>query len=132
MPEHYKNVKFGTLSDYITPDKFRTIGSDMRDIPMGQTEFAVQIHLKKALRDSLSFKTPWDGIIYGCARDKRDLKKKLSIESDIRLAYIIDWDDKCLMLAELENSDEIPIMYFRSSEVRRLLENCRRAPEQMD
>lgn len=79
MPERYKNIKFGSLDEYITPDKFRTIGDDMRHIPPGITEFAVEIHMKYKLKSKLSFKTPWDGIIYGCARNKRALKEKLGL-----------------------------------------------------
>lgn len=130
MPERYKNVEFGTLADYITPDKFRTISESMRSIPLGVTEFAVEIHLKKDIKNKLSFKTPWDGIIYGCARGRRELKEKLNLESEIKIAYIMDWDDKFLVLLELENSAERPVVYVHSREVVNLLENCWRIPEQ--
>ncbi|MDY3929002.1 MAG: hypothetical protein SOZ34_06525 [Clostridia bacterium] len=130
MPERYKNVEFGSLSDYITPDKFRTISESMRSIPMGVTEFAVEIHLKKNVKNKLSFKTPWDGIIYGCAREKDDLKQKLNLESEIKVAYIMDWDDKFLVLLELKNSSERPVVYVHSEDVIYLLENCWRIPEQ--
>ena len=130
MPERYKNVEYGTLSDYITPDKFRTIDESARSIPMGITEFAVELHLKNKTRKSLSFKTPWDGILYGCARSSAELKKKLNLESDIKIAYIVDWDDKFLFLLELENSAERPVVYVNSSDVINLLENCMRIPEQ--
>lgn len=130
MPERYKNIEFGSLSDYITPDKFRTISESMRHIPMGVTEFAVEIHMKQKAKSRLSFKTPWDGIIYGCARGKQELRQKLGLESDIKIAYIVDWDDKFLVLLELENSAERPIMYIKSSDVADLLENCWRIPEQ--
>lgn len=46
MPERYKNMKFGSLDEYITADKFRTISEKMRRIPLGITEFAVEIHMK--------------------------------------------------------------------------------------
>ena len=130
MPERYKNIKFGSLDEYITPDKFRTIGDDMRHISLGITEFAVEIHMKYELKSKLSFKTPWDGIIYGCARDKRDIKKNLNLKSEIKTAYLIDWDDKYLFLIELENQQEIPVMYFQSTDILTLLENCSRIPEQ--
>lgn len=132
MPERYKNVEFGKLSDFITPDKFRTIDEGTRRIPMGVTEFAVEIQLKKNMRKKLSFKTPWDGIIYGCARSKQELKDKLGLESDIKMAYIVDWDDKFLIMLELSNSKEKPIVYVSGSDVAELLENCIRIPEQRD
>lgn len=130
MPERYKNIKFGSLDEYITPDKFRTIGDDMRHIPLGITEFAVEIHMKYELKSKLSFKAPWDGIIYGCARDKRDLKKNLNLKSEIKTAYLIDWDDKYLFLLELENQQEVPVMYVQIADILTLLENCWRIPEQ--
>lgn len=130
MSERYKNVKFGSLDEYITPDKFRTIGDDMRHIPLGITEFAVEIHMKYELKSKLSFKVPWDGIVYGCARDKRAVKKALNLKSEIKTAYLTDWDDKYLFLLELENQQEVPVMYVKSTDILALLENCRRISEQ--
>lgn len=130
MTERYKDVEFGTLSDYITPDRFRTIDESMRSIPMGITEFAAEIHLKDAAKQRLSFKAPWDGIIYGCARDRRELKKKLGLKSEIKTAYIVDWDDKFLFMLELEDSTEKPVAYVGSDDVIKLLEKCRKIPEQ--
>lgn len=130
MTERYKDVEFGTLSDYITPDRFRTIDESMRSIPMGITEFAAEIHLKDAAKQRLSFKASWDGIIYGCARDRRELKKKLGLKSEIETAYIVDWDDKFLFMLELEDSTEKPVAYVGSDDVIKLLEKCRKIPEQ--
>ncbi len=130
MPERYKNVRFGSLDAYITPDKFRTIGDDMRHIPLGISEFSVEVHMKYELKSKLSFKTPWDGIIYGCARDKGVLKQKLNLKSDIRTAYLMDWDDKYLFLLELEDQQECPVMYVPNTDILNLLENCLRIPEQ--
>ncbi|UKI37115.1 MAG: hypothetical protein L6V93_02550 [Clostridiales bacterium] len=42
-----KDLVFKPLSDYITPDKFRLIGEEMREIPMGNSEFAAEVQLKK-------------------------------------------------------------------------------------
>ena len=130
MSGRYKNVKFDSLGEYITPDKFRTVGDDMRRIPIGFTEFAVEVHMKHKSKSKLSFKTPWDGIIYGCARDKRALKEKLELKSDIKTAYLIDWDDKYLFLIEMENQGEYPVAYVPSKDIINLLENCMRVPEQ--
>lgn len=130
MPERYKNIKFGSLDEYITPDKFRTVGDDMRGAALGISEYAVEIHMKQSLKSRLSFKTPWDGIICGCARDKRLIKQKLDLKSEIKTAYLIDWDDKYLFLLELENQQEIPVMYVKNDDIAALLENCIRIPEQ--
>ena len=56
----------------------------MRHIPLGFTEFAVEVHMKHKSKSKLSFKTPWDGIIYGCARDKRAFKREVNLNSDIK------------------------------------------------
>ena len=130
MSERYKNVKFSSLGEYITPDKFRTVGDDMRHIPIGITEFAVEVHMKDELKSKLSFKTPWDGIIYGCARSKKTLKEMLGLKSDIKMAYLMDWDGKYLFLLELENQQECPVAYVPSEDIINLLENCIRIPEQ--
>ena len=130
MPERYKNMNFGSLEEYITPDKFRTISKKMRSIPLGVTEFAVEIHMKQPIKSMLSFKTPWDGIIYGCARDKRVIRRKLNLSADIKTAYLVDWDDRFLFLIELENQQEYPLMYVNGTDIIRLLENCWRIPEQ--
>ena len=130
MSGRYENIRLGLLSEYITPDKFRTIGEDMRDIPIGLTEYAVEIQMKKKSKGMLSFKTPWDGIIYGCARDKRELKEKASLEADVKKVYLVDWDTRFLLLAESENSEERPLIYVPTADVINLLENCRRVPEQ--
>lgn len=130
MPERYKNVKLGCLRDYLTSDKFRTIGENMRHIPLGITEFAVEVHMKSKGKSQLSFRTPWDGILYGCARNKKDLREKLNLKAEIKTAYLMDWDDRYLFLLELENQQEIPVAYVANTDVLELLENCLRIPEQ--
>ena len=130
MSGRYKNVKFGSLGEYITPDKFRTIGDNMRHVPMGITEFAVEIHMKRKLKSKLSFKAPWDGIIYGCARSKKALEQKLGLKSEIKTAYLVDWDDKYLFVLDLENQQECPVAYVPNEDILNLLEICLRIPEQ--
>ncbi len=130
MPERYKSVKFSSLDEYITPDKFRTIGDEVRHVPLGITEFLVEIHMKFEIKSKLSFKAPWDGIIYGCARSKKTLSEKLNLKSDIKKGYLIDWDNKYLFLLELENQQEYPVAYVPSEDIVNLLEKCMRTPEQ--
>ena len=130
MPERYKNIKIGSLDEYITPYKFRTISEEMRDIPIGISEFAVEIHMKQKCKSMLSFNVPWDGIIYGCARGKADIRQRLNLSADIKTEYLVDWDDKFLFMLELENQQEYPVMYVQSSDIVNLLENCSRIPEQ--
>ncbi len=130
MPERYKNLVFEPLSDYIAAKNFRTISEDMRSIPMGISEFAVEIQLKRETKKKLTFKTAWDGILYGCARDKRVIKEKLNLNENIKTAYLVDWDDRFLFIIELEKSLERPVAFVTVSDVVNLLENCMRMPEQ--
>ncbi len=129
MTGRYKDLKLGSLDEYITPYKFRTISEDMRSIPMGISEYAVEVHMKNPTKSKLSFKSPWDGIIYGCARDKRDVMNKLNTDSDIKTAYLTDWDDRFLFMIETQEK-EYPIMYVAIDDIINLLENCQRIPEQ--
>ena len=52
------------------------------------------------------------------------------MKSDIKTAYLIDWDDKYLFLIEMENQGEFPVAYVPSEDIINLLENCMRVPEQ--
>lgn len=58
------------------------------------------------------------------------MKKNLNLKSEIKTAYLVDWDDKYLFLLELENQREVPVMYVQSTDILTLLENCSRIPEQ--
>lgn len=125
---HYSNICDGVLSDYITPDKFRTILPSQRDVPLGPTEIPVEINIKKETAKRLSFRIPWDGIIYACARGKEAMKEKLGIESDPGAATLSDWDDKFLLIFEQTNGKEGPVFNISTEDVIELLENCWRAP----
>lgn len=129
MPVRYKDLVFKPLSDYITPDKFRLIGEEMREIPMGNSEFAAEVQLKKKTKEALSFKTPWDGILYACARNKRVIKAKLNLSANIKTAYFVDWDDRFLFILELDDKSERPVAFVTVSDVVNLLENCMKMPE---
>lgn len=131
MPERFNQVKYGTLSDYITPDKFRTVAKEQREL-VGLTEIAVELQLKPPARALLHFTVPWDGDLYGCARGKVELQKKLKLTSNISKIYIQDWDDRFLVLFELENNVGYYAVYVPTEDVIYLLENCRRIPEQRD
>lgn len=129
MPVRYKDLMFEPLSDYITPDKFRLIGEDMREIPMGNSEFAAEVQLKKKTKEALSFKTPWDGILYACVRNRRVIKAKLKLSANIKTAYLVDWDDRFLFILELDDKSERPVAFVTVSDVVNLLENCMKMPD---
>lgn len=129
MADSYKNAKSVKLADYIPADKFRTILSKQRHMEGGVSEIPVEIHMKRLFADTLSFYVEWDGIVYGFVRGKKDILEKLS-GFDVKRIIISDWDDKFQLLFEGEKAtDEIPF-FVTGEEVRELLENCRRVPEQ--
>ncbi len=130
MADSYKNAEQVTLSDYIPADKFRTVTSDCRHIGGGYSEIPVEIHMKPAFVKTLSFKVDWDGIVYGYVRSKREVSEKLGGFPSLRLITISDWDGQFRMIFEgTEENNEKPF-FVKPEEVRELLENCLRAPEQ--
>lgn len=131
MPDLYKNAEMVTLSDYIPADKFRTILSEYRHMEGGITEIPVEIHMKPPFAKTLSFDVGWDGIVYGYVRGKKELKEQLGEFSSLKLITLTDWDDRFMLLFEgIEENDEKPF-FVTTDEVRALLENCRRVPEQI-
>ena len=62
-----------------------------------------------------------------------DLLKSINTKSDnastVRRITLNDWGTKALMVIEMENDSEKPF-FVPIAQLRDLLENCRRAPEQ--
>ena len=85
---HYRDAVPCKLSDYITPDIFRTVMYDQLKIPGGITEISVEIMLKKETAKKLSFKVPRDGMVYGFARIKPKVKEIFAAE-DAKL-FMVD------------------------------------------
>jgi hypothetical protein len=130
MDNSYKNAEHITLSDYIPADKFRTVISEYRHIGGGYSEIPVEIHMKPEFVKTLSFKVDWDGVVYGHVRGKRDILEKLSEFSSIRLITISDWDGQFRVIFEGTEENKEKAFFVKPEEVRELLENCFRAPEQ--
>lgn len=129
MANPYKNAAEVKLAEYIPAKLFRTILPEHRHYPCGITELPVEIQFKKEFAKTLSFKVPWDGIMYGFVRGKKDIALKLG-NTAIKHISLQDWDDRFLLLFEGEDKgDEIPF-FVSHDDVRDLLENCRRVPEQ--
>lgn len=131
MANSFRNAQSAVLSDYIPADKFRTILPEHRHMEGGITEIPVEIHMKRPFAKKLSFKTEWDGIIYGFVRGKKDIIARLGSMKKITRITLTDWDDKFQLLFEgTEQSEELPF-FVTPDEVLDLIENCRRVPEQM-
>ena len=129
MANPYNNAPTVTLSDYIPSKLFRTVLPEQRHTPCGISEVPIEIQIKEPFAKTLSFWVPWDGLLYGFVRRKKELLSKLGDVSAIKLISLEDWDDKFLLLFDCDKDGEKP--FFVSAEsVRVLLENCRRVPEQ--
>ena len=83
--------------------------------------------LKKETAKKLSFKVPRDGMVYGFARIKPKVKEIFAAE-DAKL-FINDWDDKFVMVFELDGKSE-KAFFITADEIVYLLENCMRVPQQ--
>ena len=129
MSNQYNDAVSVALSEYITPDKFRTILPECRKLGGGISEIFVEIHTKPPFTKSLSFNVSWDGMIYGYVRGKKDIAAKLGRIRNISKITITDWDDRFLMVFEGNKDEEVPL-FVSNDDVRELLENCLRVPEQ--
>ncbi|MBR5090476.1 MAG: hypothetical protein IK093_13690 [Ruminiclostridium sp.] len=125
--EHYRDAAPCKLSEFVTPDRFRTVLYEQLHLPGGLTEIPVEIMLKKDTAKKLSFKVPRDGMLYGFARIRPTVKEKFGVEN--AKLFINDWDDKFVMVFELDDKTEKAFV-ITADEVVDLLENCIRVPQQ--
>lgn len=126
---HYSNAVEATLEDYaIIPSRFRTVLASQRKIPSGLSEIPVELELQKKFIDTLSFEVQWDGLMYGYIRRRADVEQKTG--GVIKKVIIADWDDKFVAVFEQVGGEERPVLYLTPGDVRHLLENCLRVPEQ--
>lgn len=130
MANPYKNAPTVRLSDYIAVKRFRTILPEQRHTPCGVSELPVEIQLKKTFAKSLSFKVPWDGLLYGFVRGKKDIAEKLGDFVAVKLISLQDWEHSFLLLFEGEDKGAEKAFFVSADDVRELLENCLRVPEQ--
>lgn len=130
MANPYKDAPQIKLENYIPADKFRTILPECRHIGGGISEIAAEIQVSKKFAHKLSFDVPWDGLLYGFVRRKRELEAEVMGGKKIRKVFIQDWDDRFLILFEGSGKDEEKAFFADPNDVCALLENCMRIPEQ--
>lgn len=128
MSNTYNNAPQVKLADYIPADRFRTILAESRHMGGGITEIPAEIQISKEFARKLSFNVPWDGLLYGFVRRKRELEAE--VMEGIDKIYIQDWDDRFLLLFENPERHEEKAFFVTCEEVIELLENCRRVPSQ--
>lgn len=114
----------------ITPAVVRTIDKTLQDTPGGFTEIPLQINLKEKTAKKLSFKVPWDGVLYGFIRGKDELSKKAGLRFPLVCATLTEWEDHFALILETEEIRDYAAFKVKSDDVIYLLENCLRAPEQ--
>lgn len=120
------------LKKLIPSNHFRTVESfTMRKV---KSETNVEIELKDSFMKSLNFKVPWDGKLYAYARHTEELLNFLAVngltKEELQTIYIQDWDNCFNIIFETNNSKK-EISFFASKEdLKDLLENCCRIPEQ--
>lgn len=125
---HYSDALACELSDFITPDKFRTVLYEQSSLPGGISEVPVEINLKKATAKKLSFDVPSDGVLYGFARIRPLVKERFGAKT--AKVFINDWEVKFLLVFELFDTDQEKAFYVTEDEVLDLLEKCIRVPQQ--
>ena len=129
ISKHYETAVYAVLEEYIPVEFFRTVLFQQSKNTAGITEIPVEIELENKFMKTLAFPIPWDGKMYGYVR-KNELLCEISKNKKITLISLHDWNDKFLMLIErAEEKEEVPF-FVKSEEVKNLLENCMRVPQQ--
>lgn len=130
--QHYADAPTIKLEDYIPTKLFRTVHRTEAELPGGITEIRVIIDIERPFAKKLSFRTSSSGRIHGFVR-MNDLLKSINTKtgksSTVRRITINDWGTKALLVIEMEDDSE-SAYFFPISQLKDLLENCRRAPEQ--
>lgn len=130
MANPYKNAESIVLSDFIPAEYFRTISPEHRKLGGGISEIPVEVQMKEAFAKTLSFPVPWDCIVYGFVRSKRNIIEKLGGFEKLSRIHIVDWDDRFLVMFEGEKETDEKPFFVTPDEVRYMLENGRRIPAQ--
>ncbi|WP_058486528.1 hypothetical protein [Defluviitalea phaphyphila] len=129
MTKKYKGIKRILLSEYLTPQMFRTITKDLLKIPGGITEIPVMVEMNPKFFEKLNFKVPTTGILYGFIKKNHNLIEIEKQKGKIKKIELHDWGTEFLLVIEVLTGEEIAYN-VSNKEVQELLENCLRTPEQ--
>lgn len=129
ITKHYKNAVPAVLEEFMPSAGFRTVLFQQSKKTGGVDEISVEVELKDKFMKTLSFPVPWDGKLYGYIR-KNKLLTDITKTKKITMISLHDWDNNFLMLIErAEEKEEVPFL-VTNEEVKNLLENCLRVPQQ--
>ncbi len=125
-----RNIK-GTVNilDLIYYKRFRTVDSPACE-GCG-TEYFVNIILKDAFRKKLKFKTPYHGNLFAFANLTPGMQKLMQeYEFDHKKVRVdlADWDERFLLSFEQDHREAQ--FFCNSKDVKFILENCVRIPEE--
>ncbi|BCJ94477.1 hypothetical protein acsn021_20460 [Anaerocolumna cellulosilytica] len=116
----------------IPSNHFRTVESfHMHKV---KAETKVEIELKDKFKQELNFKVPWDGKLYAYyLRTEAFLElcrdKGVDAEEIITI-YLEDWDRNFSVIFETNDAKRELSFYAARQDMKYLLENCCRIPEQ--
>ena len=132
MPNDRMSKPYLELRDMIPADHFRTVVSF--GAPKAPREIPVRIQMKDPFQRSLSFRTPWSGVIYGYIRCTDRLLELLGAYGLGRIqqlmAALSDWDTRFTIVFENQSIERELSFFVSNEDVRDLLENCCRIPAQ--
>jgi len=116
----------------IPPNHFRTVESFQMHKVKAETK--VEIELKDNFKQELNFKVPWDGKLYAYFLRTQaflELCREKNVDAeDILTIYIEDWDKNFSVIFETTDAKRELSFYAARQDMKYLLENCCRIPEQ--
>ncbi len=125
MGNHYENIRNANGLDLFPAKDFRLIAEENRVVPGGNSEIPVIIDMKADFAKTLSFPTPWDHELYGFLKCKASLYGKTGYDNTVKIT-LSEWDDRFTAIFEDKKGKEEPIYSIEKSDVKELLENCRK------
>lgn len=125
MSSRYVNIQKIELSKLFDVKDCRLIREEHRKIPGGISEIPIKFDIKKDFTSKLNFKIPWDGEVYAFVKGKKKLFGTTGYDNTRKIT-ISDWDSHFVIIFEDDKGNEEPIYSAEKSDVKYLLENCRR------
>lgn len=140
MNERFKKAKKIALERLIPIRNFRTVKSELRDLPCGITEIPVTIEFNKNYQPPPPYKDflSGGGFVYGFLRMNEEMVKlngsrhrKKNHSDVIKHLYLNDWDGSFLLSIVLNQGGEY-LYAVSNEEVHSLLEHCMHPNEEIE
>jgi hypothetical protein len=140
MNDRFKKAKKIMLQRFVPAQNFRTVHSELRDLPCGITEIPVTIEFNKNYKPPPPYKdfASGGGFVYGFLRMNEEMVKlngskhrKKNHSDVIKHLYLTDWDGAFLLSVVLNQGGEY-LYAVSNEEVNSLLENCMHPNDEID